>query len=131
MSSLILDTGALIALDRGDHDTWALLREALEAEGLVHVPTGAIGQAWRDGRRQVLLIKALANCEEVTLDGAAARAAGVLCRRSGSADVIDASVAVAAEGLARYSEVVVLTSDPEDIALLASTLNGQVKVVGV
>ena len=64
MSALVLDAGALIALDRDDRKVWRLLREAAAAGDLIQVPAGAVGQAWRNGRRQVLLSKALACCSE-------------------------------------------------------------------
>ena len=67
--SASLDAGALIALDRNDRSVWAMLRVAADAGDTVHVPAGVIAQAWRDGRRQVLLVRALRHCHEVPLDG--------------------------------------------------------------
>ena len=131
MKAFVLDAGALIALDRDKRDIWAVLRRAATAGDLLQVPAGVIGQAWRDGRRQVLLSRALAYCEEVPLDGPTARAAGTLCGRTGSSDVIDASVVVTAAGLGPYGEVVVLTSDPHDIGKLTSALRTPVDVIAV
>lgn len=122
MTALVLDAGALIALDRNDRGVWVLLAAAADAGAIVQVPAGAIAQAWRDGRRQALLSRALGQCDEVALDGAGARAAGLLCGRSGSADIVDASVVLTAGGLARNGPVAVLTSDPGDIRRLAMTL---------
>lgn len=130
MTALVLDAGALIALDRGERDIWALLRRAVAAGDGLLVPAGVIGQAWRDGRRQVPLSRALASCEEVPLDGAAARAAGTLCGLAGQSDV-DASVAVTAARLAVLEDVAVLTSDPDDLGRLMSTLNAPVQVIEV
>lgn len=131
MTALVLDTGALIALDRDDRRAWRLLRESVAAGDIVRVPAGAIGQAWRDGRQQVLLARALRHCDEVPLDGSAARASGTLCGRAGSNDVIDASVAVTAAASSRHEPVVVLTSDPSDIGRLAASLNATVNLVRV
>lgn len=131
MSGLVLDAGALIALDRNDREVWALLRVATDQAHLVQVPAGAIAQAWRDGRRQVLLSRALRHCDEVALDGATARAAGLLCGRSDTTDIVDASVAIAAAGLARRGTVSVLTSDSGDIHHLVTTLQIKVNVVAV
>ena len=97
MTALVLDAGALIALDRNDRGAWAMLRVAADDASTVQVPAGVIAQAWRDGRRQALLARALSHCDEVPLDGVVARAAGLLCGRSGTTDVIDASVALAAD----------------------------------
>jgi hypothetical protein len=129
--SIVLDTGALIALDRNDRETWALLRIAADDKDIIQVPAGAIAQAWRDGGRQVLLARALRHCDEVGLDGTAARAAGLLCGRSGTSDVIDASVAVAAAGPARHGRVSILTSDPADITRLLSALGVTADIVTV
>jgi hypothetical protein len=122
VSALVLDTGALIALDRDDRAVWAMLRVAADDNDVIQVPTAVIAQAWRDGRRQALLARALQHCDEVALDGTVARAAGLLCRRTRTNDVIDASVAVSAAALARHDEVVILTSDPGDISVLISEL---------
>lgn len=131
MSSLVLDAGALIALDRNDREVWAMLRVAIDDALLIQVPAGAIAQAWRDGRRQVLLTRALQHCDEVALDGAIARAAGLLCGRSKTTDIVDASVAIAAAGLARRGAVSVLTSDSGDIDHLVATLGIAANIVAV
>ena len=52
-AGITLDTGALIALDRGDQRMIALLRQALAQGFAFRVPSGVLGQAWRDGRVQV------------------------------------------------------------------------------
>lgn len=131
MSALVLDAGVLIALDRNDRSAWALLRVAADAADAVHVPTGAIAQAWRDGRRQALLSRALTHCDEVALDGPLARAAGLLCGLASTADVIDASVAVTAAGVSRHEGVAILTSDPDDIRHLLSVLDVDARIIEV
>ena len=128
MTALVLDAGALIALDRDDRTAWSRLRATKEAGGLVAVPAGVIAQTWRGGRRQALLSRALNHSHEVVLDGAMARACGRLCARAGTSDVIDASVAVTAAELASNEHTVIATSDPEDMAALTSALNVQVSI---
>ena len=54
-AGIVLDTGALIALDRGDKRMIALLHRALAQGRVFRVPAGVVGQAWRDGRVQVTL----------------------------------------------------------------------------
>lgn len=49
-AGLVLDAGALIALDRGDKRMIALLHRALAQGRAFRVPAGVVGQAWRDGR---------------------------------------------------------------------------------
>lgn len=129
MTSLVLDAGALIALDLDHRETWALLRIASDEGNLIEVPAGVIAQAWRDGRRQVLLVRALRHCDEVPLDGALARAAGMLCADARTRDIVDASVAMVAAGRARYDTVCIVTSDPGDIGHLMKTLGVAVHLI--
>ena len=131
MTALVLDAGALIALDRNDRGAWAMLRVAADDASTVQVPAGVIAQAWRDGRRQALLARASSHCDEVPLDGVVARAAGLLCGQARTADVIDASVAITAAGVARYSDVAIITPDPDDIGRLLSVLDVAARVVRV
>lgn len=131
MNTLVLDTGALIALDRNDQFAWTALRDAVTADDNIRVPSGAIAQAWRDGARQVLLARALSHCDEIALAGSFARAAGLLCGRASTSDVIDASVALTVAGAAHSENVAVLTSDPDDIRHLLSVLNVEARIVEV
>ncbi|MDO8690130.1 MAG: PIN domain-containing protein [Dehalococcoidia bacterium] len=110
---LTLDTGALIAFERGDAKMRQLLREAFQAEARVIIPAGVVVQVWRDGRRQVELGTVLraSNVQVDPLTASLAMAVGELCARRGASDVIDASVVLAAR---RFGGAVV-TSDPDDI----------------
>ena len=58
-TGITLDTGALIALDRGDRRMIALLDLALTQRRTFHVPAGVVGQAWRDGRTQAAVARFL------------------------------------------------------------------------
>jgi len=127
-AAIVLDTGALIALDRNDRKMWAVLRVATDEGKLVYVPAGVIAQAWRDGSRQALLSRALRHCDEIPLDGVMARAAGLLCEQAGTADVIDASVVLTASTVGRTEDALVFTSDPNDIAQLADTLGVRIRL---
>ncbi len=131
MTAIVLDAGALMALEQDDRRMWELLREAADTEEIVQVPAGVIAQAWRDGSRQVLLVRALAHCDEIPLDGVDARNSGELCGRAGSTDVIDASVVVTASRLAARDSVAVVTSDPDDIGQLAATIDTPITLVRV
>jgi predicted nucleic acid-binding protein len=121
LSSVVLDTGALIAYERRVRRVVVLVQRALAAGDRIVVPAGVVAQAWRDGRRQARLAWLLADdlCEVVALDDAGARAAGQLLGLAGTADVVDASVAV----VARQRELRVLTSDPDDLRRLDSSLD--------
>jgi hypothetical protein len=111
----VYDAGALIALDTNDRRMWARYKLALDEERDIHVPAVVVGQAWRDSRRQVRLGQVLAACRVDPAGLDAAKAAGVLCGRSGAADVVDATVVVMAVAL----RAIVWTSDHRDVNALA------------
>jgi len=109
---IVLDAGALIAIDRADRRVVRLLELAHE----VHVPAGALGQVWRNPARQVRLVRVMSADGIVIhpLDAASARAAGQLCAATASSDVIDASVVL----VAAVVDGVTVTSDPDDLRRL-------------
>ena len=116
MRGLTLDAGALIAFDRNDRAVVALIARALELEYALAAPAGAVGQVWRDGRRQARLSRLLGSdsVEVESLDDQRAREAGQLCGARGTADVIDASVVLCARTRGHR----IVTSDPEDMRVL-------------
>jgi hypothetical protein len=112
--SLILDTGALIAFDRGDRQVPALLEAARRRRDQVVTSSGCVAQAWRGGGpRQALLARLLAGTTEVGLDRRTSRATGDLSQASKTADVVDAHLALLA-----HDGDVVLTSDTRDLRRL-------------
>jgi rRNA-processing protein FCF1 len=118
--SVVLDTGALIALEKGDERVRALLDLALRSDARIVVPVAVIAQAWRGGARQSRLLRLLSD-PSVTAEimyPETARACGVLCGKARTNDVVDASVVVAA----RRHRALVLTSDPVDIHRLDAGL---------
>jgi len=119
-TAIVLDVGALAAFERADERIRALLREALRTSCKLVVPAGVVGQAWRGGERQVLLSGLLRGptTSVPALDHVLAEAAGILCGRAGTSDVIDASIVLTA----KREHAPVITSDVEDIRRLDSTL---------
>lgn len=117
--TLVLDAGALIALDRGNKRMIALLERALAQGRAFRVPAGVVGQAWRNGRVQAALARFLRSdeVEIVPLDGQLARSCGELCAATNSPDVIDASVVI----VARERRYPIVTSDPNDLRRLDPT----------
>jgi hypothetical protein len=111
----LYDAGALIAVDKNDRRMWARYQVALDDDRDVRVPAVVVGQAWRDSRRQVRLGQFLAGCHVDPVGLEVAKAAGILCGRAGTSDVVDATVVV----MAAATGAVVWTSDPEDIKALA------------
>lgn len=118
--AVVLDAGALVAFERNDRRVRRLVELAADHGRRLHVPSGVIGQVWSDGARQTRLARLVKSglLDVRALDLDEARAAGVACGLSRTADVIDASVAI----LARRHGAVVVTSDPDDIRRLDSAL---------
>jgi len=115
-TGIVLDTGALIALERGDKRMIALLHRALAQGRTFRVPAGVVGQAWRNARVPVTLARFLRSeeVEIVPLDEQLARSCGELCGAASASDVIDASVVI----VARERQDLIVTSDPGDLRRL-------------
>jgi predicted nucleic acid-binding protein len=123
---MILDAGALIAIERGDRDTHDLLAAALdEGDDLVTHPM-VIAQVWRDERgRQVSLARLLTSVRVIPIDAELGRRCGELLGKSRTSDPIDAAVVL----MARPQETIV-TSDPDEIRQLARVAKRDVVIVG-
>jgi len=117
MPGVTYDAGALLGAERSDRRLWALHRRALERGVLPTVPAGVLGQAWCGGP-QAQLSRLLAGCTIEDLTDVRSRAAGAACGRAATDDLIDATVVVGA--VARGDLVV--TSDPDDLAVIATAL---------
>src|SRR5215469_3848297 len=119
-NAITFDTGALIAIELRSRRMQALLDEIDRRDWEVAVPAGAVAQAWSGGPRQARIAALLGDerTEVVPLDDPAARAVGLLCGRSGHADVVDVSIAVCA----RQRNLHVVTSDPDDLRAVDEAL---------
>lgn len=115
MSSLVLDAGALIAVERYERSMWAILAEARERGTETVVPASVLAQAWRGGPRSAAIARLLDGCLIDGLDEQRAKEIGVRLADRGSSDVPDGHVAV----VAAARKAAVATSDPGDIARLA------------
>jgi rRNA-processing protein FCF1 len=111
--AVVLDTGALIAFERGDARVRALVREALKTGARLIIPAGVLGQAWRGAARQAPLHALVKGPTTVVpaLDQVLAEAVGTLCGRAGTSDIVDASVVL----VARRERATVVTSDVDDL----------------
>ena len=119
-SGVVFDTGALIALERGDRALLLLISAARASGDSITLPAGCIAQAWRAPVRQARIASflRLPNVQIVALDDGEARLVGLLLARSRTTDVVDAHVALCATRLGQL----VLTSDPDDLRALAPRL---------
>lgn len=121
MPGLVLDAGALIAVDRNVRGVVVLLARTTAHRDPLVVPAGVVGLVWRDGRKQARLARLLSaeNVEIETVDDARARSAGQLCGMRGTNDVIDASVVLCA----RARGLPIVTSDARDLRHLDPSLD--------
>jgi hypothetical protein len=120
LSRLVLDAGALIALERNDRRLWAALKLAALSGDDVLVPATAMAQVWRGTASQARLASALQHCVIASFD-AVARDVGELCGRAKTRDICDAHVAI----VAATRGDVLYTSDPGDMRRLLSVLGGR------
>ncbi|MBI4702230.1 MAG: hypothetical protein HY744_13965 [Deltaproteobacteria bacterium] len=122
---LVLDSGALIALERADRAMWRRFKAAQIAGEVPVSHGGIVGQVWRTGGpSQALLAKALAGVEIRALDDALGRAAGELLARARRSDVIDAALVLLAD-----DEDHIVTSDPADMEPLALAADRHVEII--
>jgi predicted nucleic acid-binding protein len=125
VSRIVLDAGALIALERNDRTLWAALKLAALRSTDVFVPSTALAQVWRGTARQAQLARALRHCVVSPFDSVAWEV-GELCGKTATSDICDAHVAIIA---GRQGDVL-YTSDPEDLGrLLAALGEGEPVVV--
>ena len=120
MTGATLDTGALIALESGSTRMAVLVEEALAARAELAVPAGVLARAGRGGGRQARIARLLraSNTSVVPLDAKMALRVGARCATTGSADVVDVSVAICARDRGHP----VITSDLDDIAAIDPAL---------
>ena len=118
------DAGALLAADRGERKMWARHRALLELRQVPTVPAPVVAQGWRGGSRQARLSRLLVGCHVEELDDGQARRVGELLANAARADVVDATVV---EGALRRNDVVV-SSDPEDLHVLAASVHRHLEV---
>ncbi len=125
MSALILDAGALVGVDRNDPDVVHLLRRA-QQEGLeLRTNPMVVAQVWRDRQgRQANLARLLQAVKVQPVHDEDGREAGVLLGRAGTADPVDATVALLAGPGDR-----IFTSDPDDLTKLVDAAGCRAVVV--
>ncbi len=124
--TIVLDAGALIAIDRGNRKLLALLKIERLAGRVPLTHGGVVGQVWREGARQAHLARALSGIEILPLDADLGRRSGSLLRRSRTSDVIDAGVVL----LASDGDEI-FTSDPNDLLVLCEAADRSVELVVV
>ncbi len=125
--SIVLDAGALLAVERGDRDMIALIKRERQQDRAPLTHGGVIGQVWRGGqRRQANLARLLPGLDVQAIDDTLGRQAGVLLGKARSADVIDAAVVLLA-----HDGDEIFTSDPDDLRDLAQAAGRYVELIPV
>jgi len=125
MTTLILDAGALVAVDRDDREMIARLQAAQQHGLELRSNAMVVAQAWRDPHgRQVQLARLLNAVDVRGIDPEAGRAAGVLLGVANTSDPIDATVVLLAAPGDR-----ILTSDPADLTRLARAASSRAVIV--
>jgi hypothetical protein len=125
VSALILDAGALVAVDRDDRATMARLRVAQQHGLELRTNAMVVAQAWRDPHdREVNLARLLQAADVRAVSQRDGREAGALLSVAGTSDPIDATVVLLAAPGDR-----ILTSDPADIARLTAAAGNRAIVI--
>jgi hypothetical protein len=125
VTALILDAGALVAVDRDDRAMIARLRVAQRTGLELRSNAMVVAQVWRDRRgRQVNLARVLHAVDVRPVRHSDGREAGALLAESGTTDPIDATVVLLAAPGDR-----ILTSDPGDLTRLAAAAANRAVIV--
>lgn len=125
---LLLDAGALINAEAHPHGkVVAECQLALLARRPALLPAVVFAQVWRASPRQHALSKIRQMCRIIHFTAKTADDVGRLLAHSHTSDVVDAAVIVAAI----EHNAAVLTSDPKDLATLASAAEYPVRLLPV
>jgi len=125
VSALILDAGALVAVDRGDRAMIARLRAAQQHGLDLRSNAMVVAQVWRDRhRRQAGLAQLLRAIDVRAVSPGDGRRAGVLLGVTGTSDAVDATVVLLASPGDR-----IVTSDPHDLAALAEAAANRAVII--
>jgi len=122
--TLVLDSGALIALERDGRPMWTRLKAAQLIGEVPVTHAGVLGQVWRGNPRQARLAQALQGIDVRPVDERLARSAGALLGKAGLSDVIDAAVVL----LSTDGDDIV-TADPDDLTRLIDASGRHVELL--
>ena len=112
--STVYDAGALIAAESNNRRIWAEHRARLEI-GIEPITTAPVVAQASRSPRQAQLRRFLRGCRVVALSPDDAPRVGALLAANGTADVVDAHLAL----IASDARADIWTSDPEDLGDLA------------
>ena len=125
MSALILDAGALVAVERGNRAMIARLRAAQQHGLDLRSNAMVVAQVWRDRHgRQAGLAQMLRAVDVRAVSPDDGRRAGVLLGMTGTSDPVDATVVLLASPGDR-----IVTRDPQDLAALAEAAANRAVII--
>lgn len=128
MTGITLDTGALIALEKGKRRILGIVTVAMENDIPIYIPATALAEFWRQPSKAMRAL--LADCTVLPMTSREAEAVGVvlgrLGRRAGPL-FVDASVALFA---ALYAPIL-YTADPGDLSDICARAELNVRVLAV
>jgi predicted nucleic acid-binding protein len=124
--SIVYDAAVLVGADRNHRDLWADHRMRLEI-GLVPITTAPVVAQVSRAPRQVQLRRFLRGCDIVAFSPQQAHEVGDLVGEAGTADVVDAHVAVTA----RTTNSAVLTADLGDLQVLSDAMGEPIPLRGI
>lgn len=124
--SVVYDAGVLVAADRNDRTAWADHRARLELGVIPATTAPVVGQVSRSPQ-QAQLRRLLRGCDVVAFVARDGHEVGALLAKAGTADVVDAHVAL----VAARREATIITSDPRDLRRLATHLPSLVRVQAI
>jgi hypothetical protein len=120
LRTIVLDSGAFLALERRDGALFAFLRAARLERAPIIVPASVVAEIWRNPPRHQSTTLIAAAQQIVVLDDRQARAVGALLGVSGTTQIVDAHVCTIAVNLVPS---LIVTSDPNDIAVLIAAFD--------
>lgn len=124
--NVLLDAGALVAVDRGDLARLVRLGRLAEVAPPMTHPM-VLAQVWRrDDGRQAALARFLAAVHVPDVGEAHGRRVGALCGAAGASDVVDAGLVELAD-----DGDVIVTTDPDDLRSLVEACGRRVRVVAL
>ena len=124
--TVILDAGALLAVEKGDRDVIAVIKGERLAGRAPVTHGGVIGQVWRGGARQAAIARLLTGLDVRPIDEVFGKRVGLLLGVARRSDIVDAAVVLLADD---GDEI--YTSDPGDLRALARAAGRHVDLVQV
>ncbi|HEY7430921.1 MAG TPA: PIN domain-containing protein [Streptosporangiaceae bacterium] len=125
MTTFLYDSGTLVAIDKRQGEAVRRHEARLARGHHILVPAPVAAQVVRAPRRQERLMFALRGCRTLPFEKKHVAPVGMLLAESGTSDVVDGFVAVAAA----EANAAVVTSDTDDIRRLLRLLGIRLAVL--